>query len=84
MLHAFEKLEVVGSRLPFPHSSQVRGRAEGLRELRPRSGRSPWRALYRQVGNRMVVEHYNWDSIAAQTRAVYERVAAERRIANWT
>ena len=40
-----EKLEALGkSRLPFPHQSAVRG-AE-VRELRPRSGRSRWRAFY--------------------------------------
>ena len=43
------KLEALGSRLPYPHQSAVRG-AEDLRELRPRSGRSPWRAFYRRVG----------------------------------
>jgi hypothetical protein len=32
----------------------VRG-AEKLRELRPRAGRSAWRALYRQVGEVFVV-----------------------------
>jgi hypothetical protein len=27
----------------------------GLRELRPRGGNSPWRALYRRIGDRMWV-----------------------------
>jgi hypothetical protein len=50
MLHAVEKLEAVGPNLPHPHSSAVRGgQVEGLRELRPRAGRSRWRPLYRQV-----------------------------------
>lgn len=53
MLHAFEKLEVVGERLGHPHSSAVKG--AGLRELRPRGGRSPWRAFYRRIGDVMVV-----------------------------
>jgi hypothetical protein len=35
--------------LGYPHTSAIRG-TEGLRELRPRQGRSPWRGLYRQVG----------------------------------
>lgn len=52
--HAFEKLEVAGDRLRFPHSSAVQG-AEKLRELRPRGGRSPWRAFYRRVADVMVV-----------------------------
>ena len=43
------KLEALGSRLPFPHQSAIRG-SSGLRELRPRSGRSPWRAFYRRTG----------------------------------
>lgn len=43
------KLEALGSRLPYPHQSLVRG-ADDLRELRPRSGRSAWRAFYRRVG----------------------------------
>ena len=34
-----------GPSLPFPHQSAVRG-AVGIRELRPRQGRSPWRAFY--------------------------------------
>src|SRR2546428_13303849 len=52
--HAVEKLAAFGPRLPFPHQSSVRGGA-GLRELRPRAGRSPWRALYRRVGDFFVV-----------------------------
>ena len=52
--HAREKLEAMGARLPFPHQSDVRG-AVSLRELRPRGGRSPWRALYRQIGDAMVI-----------------------------
>ncbi len=43
------KLGAYGPLLGYPHTSAVRG-AEGLRELRPRAGRSAWRALYRQVG----------------------------------
>jgi len=38
----------------YPHTSAVRG-AEGLRELRPRAGRSAYRALYRRVGEVFVV-----------------------------
>lgn len=48
------KLAALGPALPYPHSSAVRG-ADRLRELRPRGGRSPWRALYRQVGDEFVV-----------------------------
>ena len=54
MANAVEKLRVHGPVLPYPHSSDVRG-ADRLRELRPRSGRSPWRAFYRRIGDLFVV-----------------------------
>ena len=54
MANAVEKLRVHGPVLPYPHSSDVRG-ADRLRELRPRSGRSSWRALYRRIGDLFVV-----------------------------
>jgi hypothetical protein len=50
MLHAVEKLEAAGPRLGSPHSSAVQGeRGRGLRELRRRAGRSPWRPIYRRA-----------------------------------
>jgi len=52
--HAIEKLTALGAQLPFPHTSNVRG-ATTLFELRPRAGRSRWRAFYRQVGTKMVI-----------------------------
>lgn len=54
MQSAVAKLKTLGDRLPFPHSSKVRGGAR-LRELRPRAGRSPWRAFYRRIENTMVI-----------------------------
>jgi hypothetical protein len=54
MHSALEKLEALGPRLPFPHQSAVKG-ARGLRELRPRAGRSRWRAFYRRFGEVMMV-----------------------------
>ncbi|MGH3694366.1 MAG: type II toxin-antitoxin system RelE/ParE family toxin [Pseudonocardiaceae bacterium] len=54
VIRAVEKLETFGPQLGYPHTSAVRGYA-GLRELRPRAGRSPWRALYRRVGEVFVV-----------------------------
>jgi hypothetical protein len=49
MLHDVQKLEAVGPRLGSPHSSAVQGEpGQGLRELRPRAGRSRWR-IYRGV-----------------------------------
>jgi hypothetical protein len=46
--NAIAKLRVDGDDLGFPYSSAVRG-APQLRELRPRRGRSPWRAFYARV-----------------------------------
>lgn len=54
MAEAIEKLELFGDQLGHPHTSQVRG-AGSLRELRPRAGRSPWRAFYRRAGPIIVV-----------------------------
>jgi phage-related protein len=51
---AFEKLRELGDALGYPHSSAVR-EAPGLRELRPRQGRSPWRAFYSRVDDRLFV-----------------------------
>ncbi len=54
--HAQEKLEAVGWQLRAPHSSAVKSEKKlGLRELRPRAGRSRWRPLYRRVGSRTFV-----------------------------
>ncbi len=54
LYNAVEKLRTLGPDLGFPHSSAVR-EAPGLRELRPRAGRSPWRALYRIIGDEAVI-----------------------------
>ncbi|MDA8286546.1 MAG: type II toxin-antitoxin system RelE/ParE family toxin [Actinomycetota bacterium] len=54
LINAEIKLAVFGPNLPFPHSSVVQG-ADRLRELRPRGGRSPWRALYRRIGGEFVI-----------------------------
>lgn len=44
LINADRKLAALGPNPPYPHSSAVRG-ADRLRELRPRGGRSSWRAL---------------------------------------
>ena len=54
MVHVIEMLEENGDRLGHPYSSDVRI-AANLRELRPRAGRSPWRAFYRRIGDMMYV-----------------------------
>jgi|HubBroStandDraft_6_1064221.scaffolds.fasta_scaffold691375_1 hypothetical protein len=52
--HAIEKLEALGTDLSFPHASAVKGHHD-LRELRPQAGKSPWRPLYRQLGDAFVI-----------------------------
>jgi hypothetical protein len=54
VLNAAKKLEALGPDLGYPHSSAVRD-ADRLRELRPRGGRSAWRAFYRRFGDGFVV-----------------------------
>jgi hypothetical protein len=54
MWNAISKLEVLGDRLPFPHARNVQG-ARNVWELRPRAGRSRWRALYRRIGDIIVI-----------------------------
>lgn len=50
MRHSAQKLEAAGPNLGAPHSSAVMGSdVQGLRELRPRAGRSRWRPLYLRV-----------------------------------
>jgi len=55
VMNALAKLEAFGDQLGWPHTSQVKGSRFGIRELRPRAGRSPWRVLYRQVADAMVM-----------------------------
>ncbi len=55
VMNAIAKLEAFGDQLGSPHTSQVKGSRSGIRELRPRAGRSPWRVLYRRVADAMVV-----------------------------
>src|SRR5260370_41624253 len=54
LVNANAKLGAYGPLLGYPHTSAVRG-AQALRELRPRAGRSAYRALYRQVGKGLAV-----------------------------
>jgi hypothetical protein len=54
MENAMKKLQALGPQLGYPHSSALRG-AENLRQLRPRAGRSPWRASYRRIGDAFVI-----------------------------
>lgn len=51
--NAIGKLRAAGTRLGAPHTSQIKG--SRLRELRPRAGRSAWRAVYARVGGAIVI-----------------------------
>lgn len=49
-----EKLRVDGPALAYPHQSAVMGAGRsGLRELRPRRGRSRLRPIYRRLGSQL-------------------------------
>jgi hypothetical protein len=73
LMTAVAKLEAFGDQLGVPHSSQVKGSRAGIRELRPRSGRSPWRALYRRVGGAMVI-------LAVSPEAEHDRRGFDRAV----
>lgn len=88
MRHAAEKLEAAGPRLGHPHSSAVRGeRGRGLRELRPRAGRSRWRPIYRRirpstfvvlaVGPEAGIDSRGYDQAVARALARFEQLDAE-------
>jgi hypothetical protein len=77
--HAVEKLESAGPRLGHPHSSSVRT-AVSLRELRPRGGRSPWRAFYSRVGSAFVIGAIGPEADVDAKRFRKAVNAAERRI----
>lgn len=79
MLHAVEKLSSLGIHLPFPHASHVQG-AASLRELRPRGGRSRWRAFYRRIGDALVIASIGPE--AKVDRQGFQRsvVAAQERL----
>lgn len=82
MWHAIEKLMSEGASLRFPHSSGVvASPLDGLRELRPRAGRSRWRPLYIQVENREFLV------LAVAPEAQFDkrgfRVAVARAAARW-
>jgi hypothetical protein len=73
VMNAVAKLEAFGDQLGAPHTSQVKGSRSGVRELRPRAGRSPWRVLYRRVADAMVV-------LAVGPEAEHDRRGFERAV----
>ncbi|MFL6127710.1 MAG: type II toxin-antitoxin system RelE/ParE family toxin [Mycobacteriales bacterium] len=72
VLHAVEKLAALGPTLPHPHQSDVRG-GQGLRELRPRAGRSRIRPLYGRVGDAFVI-------VAIGPEALVDRRGLDRAV----
>ena len=81
MANAVEKLKIHGPVLPYPHSSDVRG-ADRLRELRHRAGRSPWRALYRHIGDVFVVGAIAPEAQVDRRGFARAVAASERRLAD--
>jgi hypothetical protein len=76
ILNAVSKLRELGERLGPPHMKPLQGgAATTLRELRPKQGRSDWRAIYRRSGSVYVIlavdRHANFAALIArgQTRA---------------
>jgi hypothetical protein len=74
-----DRKQALGRQLPYPHSSAVKG-ADRLRELRPRGGRSPWRGLYRQVGDVFVIAAVAPEAQVDKRKFDAACRAAERRL----
>jgi len=74
MITALRKLEAGGT----PHTSQVKG--SGLRELRPRRGSSPWRALYRRMQDTLVVAAIAPEATVSRRRFALAVKQAENRL----
>ncbi|MBI3967584.1 MAG: type II toxin-antitoxin system RelE/ParE family toxin [Chloroflexi bacterium] len=77
--HAVEKLEALGIHLPFPHASHVRG-SNSIWELRPRAGRSRWRAFYRRIGDVFVIAAVGPESQVDPAAFAQSVASAERRL----
>jgi hypothetical protein len=73
IFNAVDKLRQLGEQLAPPHMKPLKGlQAGGLRELRPRQGRSDWRALYIRRGWGYVIlaidRHDNFDASVARAQ----------------
>lgn len=77
--NAIAKLKALGPKLPFPHSSAVKG-YDKLRELRPRGGRSVTRPLYRRIGDVFVVGGYGPEAESDPKGFARACRAAEQRL----
>lgn len=74
LLNAVRKLGEIGEQLGPPHMKPLKGkRAATLRELRPRQGRSDWRAIYRRAGDFYAIlaidRHMNFESLIERAQA---------------
>ena len=82
LIAAEAKLRAIGRQLGYPHSSAIVGSPGiALRELRPRRGNSPWRALYAVSPDLMLLavtrdaQHSDRDFRAAVARAARRHAA---------
>ena len=75
IFNAVDKLEARGEQLVPPHMKPLGGEeAAGLRELRPRQGRSDWRAIYARIGEKAYVilalgRHDEFEKLVARAQA---------------
>jgi hypothetical protein len=81
LLNAVRKLGELGEHLGPPHMKPLKGdRASALRELRPRQGRSDWRATYRRAGDFYVIlaidRHKEFAALIERSEARAERYEA--------
>ena len=75
IFNAVDKLRQLGERLAPPHMKPLQG-ATGLRELRPRQGRSDWRPVYVRRGDVFVVLAIDrHDSFAGLVERARQRAA---------
>jgi len=78
LLNAVRKLGELGNQLRPPHMKPLKGdRTATLHELRPRQGRSDWRAIYRRAGDFHVIlaidRHKDYDVLIERARARAEQ-----------
>ena len=79
LLNAIDKLEALGEQLAPPHMKPLGGAdAAGLRELRPRQGRSDWRPIYIRISETAYVilavgRHDEFEKLIARAQARAER-----------
>lgn len=75
ILNAVDKLQALGEQLAPPHMKPLMGEdAAGLRELRPRQGRSDWRPIYARIGEKTYVvlavgKHEEFEQLVARAQA---------------